>query len=156
MENQTEKSYRTYQINIKRGHRLYHYFDELCLYAKKLYNTTNFHIRQVYTALKSEKQLQPLQQEVMESINENLDKMNENQTISYYKKLQKQKSKPKEKQKELKLNLFELPSKEKSFLGYNFLDCLFKTTKQKDYYALPGQINQQVIRNVVQNWNSFF
>jgi putative transposase len=149
-------NYRTYQVNLKKGHRLYHYFDELCLNAKNLYNTTNFYIRQVFTALKSEKQLQPLQQEVMESIYENVDKMNENQTISYYKKLQKQKSILKEKQKELKLNLFELPSKEKSFLGYNFLDCLFKTIKQKDYYALPGQINQQVIRNVVQNWSSFF
>ena len=28
--------------------------------------------------------------------------------------------------------------------------------KQKDYYSLPGQINQQVLKNVVQNWKSFF
>ena len=35
------------------------------------------------------------------------------------------------KQQEVKLNLFDFPTKEKSFLGYNFLDCLFKTMKQK-------------------------
>lgn len=46
--------------------------------------------------------------------------------------------KPKKERKEIKANLFEIPTKEKSFLGYNFLDCLFKTTKQKDYYSLPG------------------
>ena len=64
--------------------------------------------------------------------------------------------KPSHEQKEIKLNLFELPHRKKTFLGYNFLDCLFKTIKQKDYYSLPGQVNQQVIKNVVQNWKSFF
>lgn len=156
MENQKEKEYRTYQINVKKGHKLYRYFDELCLNSNNLYNTTNFFIRQVYTALNQEKKLQPLQQEVMETIYQNLDKMNENQTISYYKKLIKEMEKPMDKQKEIKLNLFELPTNKKSFIGYNFLDCLFKVIKQKDYYSLPGQINQQVIKNVVQNWKSFF
>ena len=99
--------------------------------------------------------MQPLQKEVMDHIQNNLQKMNDNQQNAYHKKLEKEKLKPKDQQKEIKLNLFELPSKEKSFLGYNFLDCLFKTIKQKDYYSLPGQINQQVLKNVVQNWNSF-
>ncbi len=31
---QGEKSYRTYQIRIKPGHRLYDYFDDLCFKAK--------------------------------------------------------------------------------------------------------------------------
>ena len=75
---------------------------------------------------------------------------------AYHKRLEKEKLKPMEQQKETKLNLFDFPTKEKSFLGYNFLDCLFKTMKQKDYYSLPGQINQQVLKNVVQNWKSFF
>lgn len=82
--------------------------------------------------------------------------MNDCQTIAYYKKLRKDGQKRFEEQKNSKLILFDLPSKRKPFLGYNFLDCLFKTMKQKDYYALPGQINQQIIKNVVQNWKSFF
>ena len=124
--------------------------------SNNLYNTTNFFIRQVYTTLNNEGALQPLQQEVMNIILDNINKMNVNQQKAYLKRLEKEQMKPRDEQKEIKVNLFELPSKEKSFLGYNFLDCLFKTIKQKDYYSLPGQINQQVLRNVVQNWASFF
>ena len=151
-----KKEYRTYQINVKKGHRLYNYFKDLCLNSNNLYNTTNFYIRQVYTALHNKGSLQPLQQEVMDTIRGNLDKMNERQLNAYRKKLEKEKLKQKDKQKEIKINLFEMPSKGKSFLGYHFVDCLFKTMKQADYYSLPGQVNQQVIRNVIQNWRSFF
>lgn len=151
-----KKDYRTYQINIKKGHRLYDYFNELCLNSSKLYNVTNFYIRQVYTALHSDKKLQPLQQEVMDTLQDNIEKMNEIQYYSHQKRLTKEKLKPMAERKELKPNLFGLPSKDKSFLSYNFLDCLFKVIKQQDYYSLPGQINQQVIRNVIQNWNGFF
>ena len=135
---------------------MYPYFDEICLNSNNLYNTTNFYIRQVYTALNNEGVLQPLQQEVLKVLLDNIDKMNANQQKAYLKKVEKEEMKPRDEQKEIKENRFELPSKEKSFLGYNFLDCLFKTSKQKDYYSLPGQINQQVLRNVVQNWVSFF
>ena len=113
---------------------MYTYFDELCLNSNNLYNTTNFFIRQVYTDLNNEGVLQPLQIEVMNTIRDNIDKMNANQQRAYSKKLEKEQMKPKGKQKEIKEILFEVPSKEKSFLGYNFLDCLFKTIKQKDYY----------------------
>src|SRR4051812_26602797 len=153
---ENEKMYRTYQINVKKGHKLYPYFNEHCLNSNNLYNTTNFYIRQVYTALQQVKVLQPLQKEVMDTIKKNIDKMNDIQLSAYRKKVEKEKLKPKEEQKEIKANLFDLPTKEQSFLGYNFLDCLFKTIKQKDYYSLPGQINQQTIKNVVQNWKSFF
>ena len=90
MESKKDKDYRTYQIHIKKGNRLYPYFDELCSNGNNLYNTTNFYIRQVYTALKQEKKFESLQREVMEIIYLNLEKMNENQTISYFKKLRKE------------------------------------------------------------------
>ncbi|MCL6572632.1 MAG: transposase, partial [Bacillus sp. (in: Bacteria)] len=156
MKTGDEKEYRTYQVTVKKGHKLYPYFEGLCLNGTNLYNTANFYIRQVYTALKNDKKLQPLQKEVMETIYQNIDQMNEKKTIAYYKKVIKERAKGQKKEKELELNLFVLPSKEKSFVGYHFLDCLFKTIKQKDYYSLPAQINQEVIKNVVQNWNSFF
>ncbi|WP_338470837.1 transposase [Niallia sp. XMNu-256] len=155
-ETEAQKEYRTYQIKVKKGNRLFSYFDDLCSNANNLYNTTNFYIRQVYTALMQDKPLQPLQQEVMETIYQNIDSMNNKQTIAYYKKILKEKSKPESEQKKVKLNLFELPSKEELFVGYNFLDCLFKTIKQKDYVSLPGQINQQVMKNCIQNWKSYF
>ena len=83
------KEYRTYQINIKKGHRMYAYFDGLCLNSTNLYNTTHFFIRQVYTSLNNDGALQPLQQEVMQTIIDNIDKMNVNQQNAYSKKLNK-------------------------------------------------------------------
>jgi putative transposase len=80
MKTEGEKEYRTYQVNVKKGHKLYPYFEELCLNGTNLYNTANFYIRQVYTALKNDKKLQPLQKEVMETIYQNVDQMNEKKT----------------------------------------------------------------------------
>ncbi|MEH6888858.1 transposase [Bacillus sp. JJ864] len=151
-----EKEYVTYQIWIKKGHKLYSYFLEMCQNAKNLYNTTNFYIRQVYTALRTEKPLQPLQQEVLHTIQVYIDTMNENQLRAYQKNLEKQKEKSAEERKEIKCNLFTLPTKEKLFLSYNFLDCLFKTMKQQDYINLPSQVNQAVMRKLFKNWDSFF
>ena len=158
-DKEPKKIYRTYQIQIKKGHKLYRYFEFITKNANNLYNVTNFYIRQVYTALHNDTVLQPLQKQVMNTITSNLDKMNENQWLAFKKnlknRLKKEKLKPVEKQKVLKPNLFELPTKENAYLSYYFLDCLFKTMKQADYLSLPGQVNQQVIRNVMQNWTSF-
>ncbi|MCP1124477.1 transposase [Bacillus sp. 3103sda1] len=151
-----EKEYATYQIWIKKGHKLYSYFLEMCQNAKNLYNTTNFYIRQVYTALRTDQPLQPLQQEVLHTLQAHIEIMNENQLCAYQKRMQKQKEKPVEKRKEMKCNLFTFPTKEKSFLSYHFLDCLFKTMKQQDYMNLPAQTNQAVMKKLYQNWKSFF
>lgn len=77
-----ETEYVTYQIWIKNGHGLFTYFTKMCQNAKNLYNTTNFYIRQVYTALHTEKPLQPLQQEVLHTLQEYIGIMNENQLHS--------------------------------------------------------------------------
>ncbi|WP_375337686.1 RNA-guided endonuclease InsQ/TnpB family protein [Bacillus sp. 3103sda1] len=151
-----EKEYATYQIWIKKGHKLYAYFMEMCQNAKNLYNTTNFYIRQVYTALCTEQPLQPLQQEVLHTLQTQIENMNKNQLRAYQKRVQKQKEKSVREQKDIKCNLFTLPTKEKSFLAYNFLDCLFKTMKQQDYMNLPAQTNQAVMKKLYQNWKSFF
>jgi putative transposase len=78
--------YKTMQIWIKKGHRMHGYFQEMCQNAKNLYNTTNFYIRQVFTGLTQEKELQPLQQEVLDCIKKNLPKINDNQLFAYQKK----------------------------------------------------------------------
>ncbi|MGF9964365.1 RNA-guided endonuclease InsQ/TnpB family protein [Bacillus rhizoplanae] len=151
-----EKKYATYQIWIKKGHKLHAYFLEMCQHAKNLYNTTNFYIRQVFTALRTDKPLQPLQQEVLHTLQMYIETMNENQLRAYRKRVQREKEKPEKEQKEIKCNFFTFPTKEKSFLSYNFLDCLFKTMKQQDYTNLPAQTNQSVMKKLYQNWKSFF
>jgi hypothetical protein len=44
--------------------------------------------------LNNGKKLQPLQQEILEIIYQNIDQMNEIKTISYYKKIKKEQKKP--------------------------------------------------------------
>lgn len=130
--------YRTYQVRIKKGHRLFPYLDESCRNAKNLYNTTNFYIRQLFTALKQHKPLQPLQQQVLHTIDAHLDAMNAGL------------------RKENRTHPFTLPTTEKPFVSYSFLDALFKVMKQADYRALPAQSSQAVMKKVFQAWSSFF
>ncbi|MED3398502.1 RNA-guided endonuclease TnpB family protein, partial [Bacillus wiedmannii] len=99
MAKENPSNYKTLQIWIKKGHRMYSYFQECCHNAKNMYNTTNFYIRQVYTGLTQEKELQPLQKEVLANIHKNIGKMNDTQLLAYQKKLEKEKLKPKEEQK---------------------------------------------------------
>ncbi|WP_280772314.1 RNA-guided endonuclease InsQ/TnpB family protein, partial [Salipaludibacillus daqingensis] len=129
---------------------------EMCQRAKNMHNTTNFYIRQVYTSLTQEKELQPLQSEVLDSIQKHLPRINDNQLLSYQNKLAKEKIKPVEKQKEIKCNLFDEPSKECPYVDYNFLDALFKSMVQQDYRSLPTQSSQGVMKTVFQNWKSFY
>ncbi|RBW70731.1 RNA-guided endonuclease InsQ/TnpB family protein [Bacillus taeanensis] len=156
MEKGKETHYKTHQIWIKKGHRMYPYFKEMAQNAKNMTNTTNFYIRQVYTGLTQEKELQPLQKEVLAIIEKNLDNMNGVQKSFYLKKIEKEKTKPKEQQKSFTCHVFEAPSKAHPYVDYNFLDCLFKVTAQHDYRSLPTQTSQSIMKTVFQNWKSFF
>ena len=156
IEEETKTHYKTHQICVKKGHRMYSYFQTMSQNAKNMYNTTNFYIRQVYTGLTQEKVLQPLQKEVLDTIEKSIDEMNEVQLAAYHKKIEKEKVKPKEERKEFKCNLFEKPSKQSPYVDYSFLDCLFKIIIQNDYRSLPVQSSQGIMRVVFQNWKSFY
>ncbi|MGE7272701.1 RNA-guided endonuclease InsQ/TnpB family protein [Brevibacillus panacihumi] len=151
-----KSSYQTYQIWIKPGHRLFPYFQGMCQQAKGLYNTTNFYIRQVYTAVTQEKGLQPLQQEVMDALIRHIDAINDNQLLAYQKKQEKEWLKPLEQRKEVHANLFSLPTKANAMITYPFLDALFKAIAQENYRSLPAQSSQNIMKVVFQNWKSFF
>ena len=60
-------AYRTIQFVVKNGHPLNEYFMDMMYKSNNLYNATNFHLRQLWTALKVEegKIIHPLQQEVL-------------------------------------------------------------------------------------------
>ena len=146
--------YATQQIWVKKGHQLHPYLKTMCQNGKGLYNVTNYYIRQVYTALHAEGQFHPLQQEVMSVIQSNIGAMNEVQERAYRKRVAREQSAGR--QKQVYLNLFEVPSQEKSFVGFNFLDALFKQIRQPDYLSLPIQSSQAVMRKVQKNWISFF
>ncbi|WP_100401226.1 RNA-guided endonuclease InsQ/TnpB family protein [Bacillus sp. FJAT-44742] len=149
-------NYKTMQVWVKKSHRMYGYFEEMCSSSKNLFNTTNFYTRQVFTGLTQEKPLQPLQQEVLENIQKHVPKINDNQQAAYQRKLEKEKAKPVEKRKEIKCNLFDEPSKENPFVDYNFMDALFKSMIQQDYRSLPTQSSQGIMKAVFHNWKSFY
>ena len=144
------------QIEIKKGHRLFPYFEQMCQNAKHLFNTANFYIRQVFTAFRLEKPLQPLQQEVLDTLNRYIGVMNERQLQAFQSRVAKEQLKPVEERQEIRCNQFELPSEESPWIDYHFLDSLFKVMEQPDYRALPTQSSQWVMKSVLQNWKSFF
>ncbi|MFE1627018.1 RNA-guided endonuclease InsQ/TnpB family protein [Brevibacillus reuszeri] len=153
---QQDKRYQTYQIWIKPGHRLFPYFQGLCGQAKNLYNTTNFFIRQAYTAFTQDKELQPLQQEVLDTFHYWIDRMNEAKLLAYEKKVAKELLKPADERKRVKPTLFSLPKKESPMVSYFFLDALFKAMGQENYRSLPTQSSQNIMKGVFHNWKSFF
>ncbi|MFE6075072.1 RNA-guided endonuclease InsQ/TnpB family protein [Paenibacillus sp. NPDC057886] len=132
------KRYRTFQVWIKPGHRMFAYLNQSCQDAKNLYNTTNFYIRQVFTAFGRNEPLQPLQQNVMDTLAAHIDAMNGRLS-------EKNRSQP-----------FQLPSQESPFVHYRFLDALFKVMEQPDYRALSAQSSQGIMKVVFQNWTAFF
>ncbi|RKN70647.1 RNA-guided endonuclease InsQ/TnpB family protein [Paenibacillus ginsengarvi] len=152
----SEPTYRTYQVWIKPGHRLYAYSERLCREAKNLHNTTNFYIRQVFTALRQDEPLQPLQQQVLDTLQANIGLMNERQREAHRKRLRNQLLKPADPRKDSRCCLFELWARASPFVSYAFLDCLFKAMEQPDYRALPAQCSQSVMKGVYANWSSFF
>ena len=119
--------YLTKQIQIKKNHKLYGYFDDLCHKTNNLYNATVFLIRQYATAKQAFENMQPLFDKQME-----VYQMVESKTINtqFY---------PKTK-----------------WLNYRQIDFLFKVTKNDDYYALPVQCSQQIIKLVLRDFKSYF
>lgn len=112
----SDTSYRTYQVWIKQGHRLFPYLEQMCQDAKHLYNTTNFYIRQVFTAYRQDKPLQPLQQEVLDTLHAYIGVMNERQLQAYQSKVVKQELKPVAQRREIRFHPFKLPSEESPYI----------------------------------------
>ena len=130
--------YRTISFEIKKNTELYAYLEELCANSKRLYNTTNFYIRQVMTGIqKEEVDRQPNEKEVLSKIEEYLPLVN---IIKENKKSQTR---------------YEMPTKEKWMLTYNLLDGIFKLSENVDYRALPAQANQQVMKQCFLDWKSY-
>jgi putative transposase len=148
--------YSAYKIQIHPDHELFDYCDSLCFKAKNLYNITNYYIRQVYTALKKETKNEN-QLQVLSDIELHLPKMNEIRQKSF--EIAKMKPKKVDKTGKLidaKLKPFEMPHHEKSFIGYGFVESLFKVMKQVDYTSMRSQSNQQTMKKVYDDWKSFF
>ena len=119
--------YRTTSIVIKPGSKLSSYCEEMCSEAKLFKNTVIFRCRQLLSA--NQKGYMGLQ-------------LNEKEVLCEFK-------------------LTEGPFKKidsKYYLpGYFHFDYLFKVTNNPDYYNhLPMQSNQQIIKEVLADFKSYF
>jgi putative transposase len=148
--------YSAFKIQIHPHHKLFSYCDSMCFKAKNLFNITNFFVRQVFTAVHSEDKNEN-QLEVLKEIEKHLPAMNDIRCKNYKRALVKPKKKDKKGNEiQPKLKLFSMPDQRNSFLGYEFVEALFKVTKQVDYVAMPSQSNQQTMRALFKDWKSFF
>ena len=130
--------YRTVSFEIKKNTELYAYLEELCANSKKLYNTTNFYIRQVMTGIqKEDADRQPNEKEVLSKIKEFLPLVN------------------KIKENRNSQTRYEMPTKDKWMITYNLLDGIFKLSDNEDYRNLPAQVNQQVMKQCFSDWKSY-
>ena len=149
--NENGKNYRTFQFLIKKDNPLCSYFLELMKKSNNLYNATNFHIRQTYTALKKDGELHQLQKEVVENLEKSIPVINKHLSNKHTRLVEQDIAKGIIKKRKLKV--YTMP---KSYVDYALLDAYFKHSKNPDYNALPGQVNQQVMKQVYDSWKSFF
>ena len=147
---------RTQQIKVKKGHRLYPYFDDLTFKAKNLYNIANFYTRQCLTGVKkNDSNITPNETEAIDLVNKAIPKLNQLTKEYYAKRIAKEalKEKPNKVKEPAE---YQLIAEGNSFLGYNLLEGILKVINNADYNALPGQVNQQVLKLLMRDWKSFF
>ena len=122
--------YRTRQIRIKKGNRLYPYLTGLCENSALLYNRANFLIRQYATAVCSLEEGTPE------------ERLHENQRAVLH----------------LVHRITEGTRYEPKgrWLTYGQLDYVLKRTEDITYRALPAQANQQILKRIGRDYKSFF
>ena len=119
--------YRTRQYRISKNHILYDYCRDICRSSAVLYNRANFILRQYSSAVDSMALFKPLFP---------------NQMMVY---------------RLVRDSLFGTKYLgDSKWLSYNALDHLLKVTRDKAYYALPSQANQQILKLLLRDYKSFF
>ena len=115
--------YRTRQYHVKEQNRLYPYCRDLCKKSAVLYNRANFIIRQYATAAHSFSEMRPLYDNQMQVFKLVNDILDGTKYLG-----------------------------DNSWLSYNAIDRVLKISKDKDYYALPAQANQQVLKLLLRDY----
>ena len=155
------KNYRSIDFLIKPTNKeLFAYCENSCLLAKNLYNSANFYIRQLMFGLKKEPDKRfDNEKRVIEILENNIDAINQLRKDYLGKRLKNEKDATKKKKLKDKLADFEywkVPTADKWYINYNLLEAVLKITEDDDYNALPGQVNQQVLKELNSAWKSYF
>lgn len=155
--------YHSIKILIKQG-ELHDYFTELCSGYNNLMNVTHYYVRQCMTGLKKPTdELFPNEAEVLHNIEAALPAMNAPRTTKDG-KLKQNKCNLKKRKKldsdtadiKREKKLFEMPTSDSWFKGFVFWNRYFQVTENEDYYSLPGQVNQEAIKDALESWAGYF
>ena len=119
--------YRTRQYRISKNHILYDYCRDICRSSAVLYNRANFILRQYSSSVDSMAVFKPLFSNQMMIYRLVRDNLSGTKYLG-----------------------------DSKWLSYNALDHLLKTTRDKAYYALPAQANQQILKLRLRDYKSFF
>ena len=142
------------------------YFDRQTRLAKNLRNTANFIIRNLRTGLaKAQGARTENEVHVISMVRDGIDRYNAHLHVRTGKKISRigrlqlpamckavmvravyEKDKAE----------FVYPDKDHWMLSYEVLDAVLRETKNADYYAMPSQANQQVLRKVIKSWKGYF
>ena len=119
--------YRTRQYRISKNHILYDYCRDICRSSAVLYNRANFILRQYSSSVDSMAGFKPLFSNQMMIYRLVRDNLSGTKYLG-----------------------------DSKWLSYNALDHLLKVTRDKAYYALPSQANQQILKLLLRDYKSFF
>ena len=150
--------FKTYTFYGNKKQSLYPYFLNLSLNSTKFYNRALFFVRNAYSGINKE-YLTENELEVLNIINSNLSKINALRLKKRKSKLINLKasgnSEKYEKEKKSRFHYFKF-DKSNAYLGYNFLDGLFKFTNDSLYRNLPVHTAQRILKVLDQNYKGFF
>ena len=142
------------------------YFECQTHLAKNLRNAANFIIRNLRTGLKKAPDTRTANEnEVLETVRIGIEMANEKllkDVDRLTKQLQKlpaddpARTKIQKRIENKQKNHPSMPTSDHWMLTYETLDVVMKNTKNPDYYAMPSQANQQVLRKVLKDWKSHF
>ena len=147
---------------------LYAHFARQCHLAKNLQNTANFYIRNLRSGLKKDPADRTQREnEVIQVTMEAIDRYNKHKQEQFANAVQRARKLAVKGQvlnahalvRKYLLNLdtyMRYPDEQHWILSYEQLNAVMQWSRNRDYYALPGQVNQQILRKVINSWKGYF
>ena len=136
--------------------------------AKNLQNTANFYIRNLRSGLKKEPADRTANEnEVIRITMESIDRYNNHKQEQFANAVRRARKLAARGNslaaaalvRKYLLNLdthMDYPDADHWMLSYEQLNAVMQWSKNRDYYAVPAQVNQQILRKVIKSWKGYF
>ena len=136
---------------------MYLYFDRSCLCANNMYNTANFHIRNLMTGLKKDPSLcTENEKSVMRTFGRAIPVINFSHRIKHFDKIYRicqdkdiSEDLRKKKASKIKFVQFSMPTAKNWFASYGLLDAVFRYTDNADYRSFHSHVMQNAVSDSI-------